>query len=342
MNPHQILSDDDVNVVEFSENPGRRLRVQRQARGLEIERIAAQLHLRPAIIEALEQDRYGELPSPVFVAGYLRNYARLLGLDPDPLIAAYHAVNPAPQAQVPRVPTPPGAQIGSGHLLVRLISLALLVGVVAMLVMWWQDRGGSLDGLIGGAPTTDIVALAGAPDEAAGEQSPPEARSSDPGRIDSAPTLALPLASTPTETSPRTSGLSPTPALALTPPQGPAATEIDEPAGPVPTEALADPDLDSEAAAPAEAEPAAPAPAQVSLRFNGPCWIDVRDASGTVILNGEMKKGDQRVLGGSAPYSFVVGNARATTITVGGEPFDLESHAKGNVARFKLTPGGNG
>ena len=123
MNQVQAVSADDQNVVEFSESPGRRLRVLRQSRGIEIERIAAQLHLRVAAVEALEQDRYPDLPGPVFVAGYLRNYARLLGLDAEPLIGAFRAAHPDPEPVGLRVSPLPRQEIGSGHILVRLISL---------------------------------------------------------------------------------------------------------------------------------------------------------------------------------------------------------------------------
>ncbi len=51
-----------------------------------------------------------------------------------------------------------------------------------------------------------------------------------------------------------------------------------------------------------------------------------------------MAKGDQRVLQGDPPFSFVIGNVTATSMTVGGEPFDLVAHSRGNVARLKLDP----
>ncbi len=154
MNPIQATVPDDQNVVEFSESPGRRLRVHRQSKGLEIARVAAQLHLRPSMVEALEHDQYENLPNPVFVAGYLRNYARVLGLDPEPIVASYRAANPSLEPPPPRVTGPGGPEIGSGHILVRLISLALIAGVIAMLALWWQNRA-------------DLLSMSGAKEDAA-------------------------------------------------------------------------------------------------------------------------------------------------------------------------------
>ncbi len=46
----------------------------------------------------------------------------------------------------------------------------------------------------------------------------------------------------------------------------------------------------------------------------------------------------QHLLGGQPPYSLIIGNAAATKIMVGGQPFDFRSVVRGNVARFILDP----
>ena len=76
------------------------------------------------------------------------------------------------------------------------------------------------------------------------------------------------------------------------------------------------------------------------MSFSGPCWVDIRDSGGGFKLFGEMGKGDRRVLGGTPPYSLILGNTAAVSITVGGEPYDLDGIARGNVARFTLDPAG--
>ena len=193
MNTLHAASPEDPKVLEFAESPGRRLRVHRQAKGLEVERIATQMHLRPAVVEALEQDRYDELPGPVFVIGYLRNYARLVGLDPQPLIEAYRATNPGMEAPAPRVSTAPAPrpEIGSSHVLVRLVSLALIAGVIALLVLWWQNRaeqmaplaldgeegalsmpGDMPEGLPGADPIEEVPEISGVDEEAPADAGP--------------------------------------------------------------------------------------------------------------------------------------------------------------------------
>lgn len=71
------------------ESFGRYLAQQRELRGLEMADVARETRLSPTAIRALEGDRFDELPARVFVVGYLRAYARCVGLGPDELVARY-------------------------------------------------------------------------------------------------------------------------------------------------------------------------------------------------------------------------------------------------------------
>jgi cytoskeleton protein RodZ len=76
----------------------------------------------------------------------------------------------------------------------------------------------------------------------------------------------------------------------------------------------------------------------VVISFTGPTSVDIRDSTMNYGLIGEMDQGDQHLLGGKPPYSLIIGNAAATRIQVGGQPFDFQSVVRGNVARFILDP----
>jgi len=64
----------------------------REKSGMSIEDAAAKLRLSPRQVQALEADDQEALPDAMFVRGFIRNYARLLQLDPQPLLEAYGAV----------------------------------------------------------------------------------------------------------------------------------------------------------------------------------------------------------------------------------------------------------
>jgi len=70
-------------------SPGEVLREARRSRDLSMEYIARQLRLAVNQIDALENDDYKMLPASIFVQGYIRSYASLLGLDSQPLVRRY-------------------------------------------------------------------------------------------------------------------------------------------------------------------------------------------------------------------------------------------------------------
>lgn len=72
--------------------PGPRLRAAREALGVELEDIAKQMRLHPQIIVDLEADKFSDHLALVFVRGYLRSYAGLIGLDPEQVVGEFNAM----------------------------------------------------------------------------------------------------------------------------------------------------------------------------------------------------------------------------------------------------------
>ena len=92
-----------VSTVDVAAAPvqfGRELAAARESCGLSIAEVARQLKLSPTQVEAMEAGDYRRLPGPVFARGFLRNYARLVKLDPEVLRAsAEQRLRPAAQAE---------------------------------------------------------------------------------------------------------------------------------------------------------------------------------------------------------------------------------------------------
>ena len=68
---------------------GQILRQARENKGFTLKEVQDQIRINPAYLQALEESNYAALPSPVHARGFLRNYARFLNLDPDPLLERY-------------------------------------------------------------------------------------------------------------------------------------------------------------------------------------------------------------------------------------------------------------
>jgi len=360
------------------DSPGRALHDARRARKLETVRIANELRLSPETIDSLERDDFEHLPSAVFVAGYIRTYARLLELDPEPLIARFRELHPGAEAP-PRValrasrPTPkPGSSDKRISLTPILLTLVLLVAIAAASYLWFSGNGWFSGNEWISNDTEDPASAKTAPDTAPfsasvdpapyepdttnlGEaefenagRAAPASPSNEPKGEDSVSVI--------TDTSPSDSLMPATDQADPTsrPAQLPRPETREQTAADMNTGVELLPPVTQEQSGPAdsgaagevsETEPQADATSintqvtgEVVATFSGPCWVDIRDAEGQVLLFGEMAAGDRRVLDGDPPYSLVLGNAAATELTVGGKPFDLRTIAKGNVARFTLDP----
>lgn len=118
---------------------GERLRNAREAKRLTLEDASAQTRIRPAYLQALEDEAFDQLPGPIYAKGFLRVYAAVLGLDPDDLVAVYPEAFAAPRsslmehpAEVPIRPVaaPSRARRFSAYALAVLFIAASIVGYV--------------------------------------------------------------------------------------------------------------------------------------------------------------------------------------------------------------------
>ncbi len=65
---------------------GETLKKAREEQGWSVDWVASELKLRVDYVRAMEEDRWNVFPAPVYAKGALRSYARLLKLDPEPLV----------------------------------------------------------------------------------------------------------------------------------------------------------------------------------------------------------------------------------------------------------------
>jgi len=350
----QFIPDQgDEPIVETNDSPGCRLRGARQTRGLSVEQAAAQLHLTPDTILALERDDYAALQGHVFVIGYMRNYARLVMLDAEPLLDKYRATATEESVAQPLGHAPLQQQPRSSRFPIKLFGgLAIVAGIGALTFFWWNSQYGS--GPEPG-PESGPVDIQTTP-----EMTSP--LSMEDNKDSAGPLMAA--AEAPVEPEPQASALSPAEMSMSAPGQDsetipteredpPATLTTDHALEPIAEQAMETTESSAvsqpspstpntampKTVAETEAPPAAePVEGEIVMAFSGPCWVDIRDSERKFKLFGEMSKDDRHVLEGTPPYSMILGNAAAVSITVGGAPFDLSDIARGNVARFTLDP----
>ncbi len=300
--------------------PGQRLKRGRELRGLSLADVAASLKLSLRFIEAIEQDRYDQLPEPVFVRGYMRSYARLLQLDEADVVAKFDQALEARQGVLQENDAVhPAHALRHRRRLSRLAWVGSIILVLAMLAggfIWSAREEVDHPEIDAVHPLVQTLATRVAP-----------ARS--PVALSSAKPLApLPV------TVPAASVVVPTPPT-------PAVT-----APPAPVAAPATAAAPATTVTPATAALVAPAPAPVpalatgSLRMNlqADAWIQVKDAdSGKVLLSGMQHPG-QLALPGAGPWRLRIGNAEAVHLEKDGQTVDLGPYIHDHVASLTLQP----
>ena len=348
-----VMSDQSsTNVAEFfSPGPGERLRAARLSMGYDLAKIASELHLTASVVEALEADDFHDVGARVFVRGYLRNYARVVGMPVESVLRQFDEKWPdddARHSMVRQSPTLP-ADGGPSRGWAGAMTWLMILGLVALFLMWWrgyldeivpeQIRSTSVvEGLGSSATVTaeyEGLPLDNAPIPADGGLRLPARSSEEP--VDDEPAAAeAGIGETPS--------LEPAPAGQLALPAVDSTVNAVSPAVTEPGPAVV-PAAPASAVAPLDVSstdeggaPVVDGTQQIVMTFNAACWVDVRDSERKFKLFGEIAKGSRKVLGGQPPYKLVIGNAEAVSITVNGKPLDLAPYAKGNVARFTLDP----
>ena len=326
------MSDNhDITAADAapSASPGEMLRRERETQGLAQEDVAAALNLRQSVVAGIEEDNYEQVPIAAYRRGYLRAYARLLGMNDNQILEAYSArfgSHDSEHRVTPVQVTRPPSRIGA--LLFKLVTLLVIAGLIGLTVVWWQSRDGNqppavdesgpvsvetLDGTttIEEAPHSDIVeAIPPVPLEGV---DPLDTSAPQRGEVDSSGAEALMAQDVPS------------PAVNVTEP-------LD---GTTDTAAVAEVEVEPEAET---AEAATPADRNtLQLTFNEQSWTEIFDAANQRVFVGLQEPGTVATVEGEPPFRLTIGNATGVELRWGGEPVDLGAQAgANNVARFTL------
>ena len=275
---------------------GRELAAAREAQGLALADVAQQLKFAPRQLEALEQEHFAALPGATFAKGMVRSYARLLKLDPEPLLQRV-----AGQFEVPDsnrlaaryhqpVPFSDGARKSTFVYLGLSAGVLVLVGAVAY--EWHQER------LAAGKSRETAVA------KAAPKETKPRA---EPIAVQPA---AAPVSAAPENT------------------KSVVAVAVPPPPAMVPEK--------PKVIAPEKPKAVGTGPHRLVVRMDGEAWIEIKDAADRMLVSSLNPPGSERVVRGKPPYSLVIGNASNVTVLYDDKPIDLAPHTRQDVARLTV------
>ena len=295
--------------------PGHLLRQAREEQGLSQKETARDLHLTSKVINAIEEDDFELIPSFVFARGYIRSYARHLGLDGQTLVAEFDLAYGVPNNSAkPMSAIRKGVQQSKpGDTWVKLISIVFVVGLVAASIVWWQSQNGSqmLPQLSSGAeqelPSGTLV----------------EGLDTDDANLD-----LLLLSTNESE-------------VDAIVPEAESIIESEE-AQVVVVEPVVDPVAEAASEqAPKEVTDAVvllPNQAQLVMVFDKDCWVEIKDANGKMVLSDLYSAGDtiEQVI--TAPIEVLLGRSSGVaTMTFDGRTIDLKPHTRKDIARLTLS-----
>jgi cytoskeleton protein RodZ len=310
--------------------------------GLSLEQTAARIRLHPRQLRALENEDLAALPAAAYVAGFVRNYARELKIDPGPLIEDLNAKLRISGLGTPAPDLGPGGAVpvrvlddrGWRHLVLAGIVIALVcAGLIGAWMAHADLRLGSTAARRAQAPAVGApaapVPAAQAPSAGEPPQQAPGAAGAPKDGVEAAPAADAAVSSTAA---------------------APVAADTAPPAGTGALPAAAQPAVPTPGSTPAGAAaegsgaaPLAPAPGAATglvLRFTDRSWFEVSRPNGRVLMSRNGEAGSIELLNAAPPLQLVVGRAGAVQVEFRGRPVDLKPYVNNNgVARLTLADG---
>lgn len=143
---------------------GQTLRAAREAQGISLDEAAMRLRLMHRQLAAIEADDFESLGQIVFARGFVRNYARLLGLVPEDLLARMQGA-PEPAAVSQSEPPLPRSWLTSPWLILALLGLLVGVAVPVALYLWLNSEvdDGSVNQVLSSTQVRSVPAAAPVP-----------------------------------------------------------------------------------------------------------------------------------------------------------------------------------
>ncbi|MGY6404581.1 cytoskeleton protein RodZ [Vibrio parahaemolyticus] len=314
-----MTEHENTNEVPLSIEAGTLLKNKRESLGMTQKQVADRLRLRVSVIEDIENNRFESQQVATFTRGYLRSYAKFVGLDEKVvLVALEQTADVKPKEQEIEMQSFSRKTKHEKHnsriMLLTWVIAIVIIGISA--AWWWQNQQEN--------SLAQVVA------EANVETSQPSA--DEIADIDLMTEEEL-IASTPAELAASNNTASESSINAAQNDEVvPAETEEST------TEATQEPVAVIEAAEEVQEEsPVVPeGMTLLTMKFKADCWIQVKDTNGKTLVSGTQKPGQDVELTGKAPFKVILGAPEGVTMTFASEPVDLSGYTSGKVARFTL------
>lgn len=314
--PHDIQDDSQAA------GPGQLLRNAREQLGWTREQVASRIHLRLTLIAAIESDTYDKHTSHTFIRGYLRTYAKLVGIPEETILAAYDKLGLTPPDNIDMQSFSRRSRQQANDSRLKVVTWLVILVLIALSVAWWWQSTARRSAGDEALAATEMSATSSTPAEPAITQ--PDAINTDPVEGATVAPAATDVTA-PAVVSEASATLAPASAAV-------APTDVNADVGTVTDVAVSG--ANGTESNEAVVDPAT-AP-QLKMSFTADCWLDVKDANGKTLFSGLKKANDELVLEGAEPLKFIIGAPMAVKLDYKGQSFDMSRYNNGRTARFSL------
>lgn len=324
-------------------HPGETLKAARETKGLSTADAAASLRLPEKILLHLEAGRFDKLPGDTFARGYVRSYARLLGLDANRLVLEYDRARgiEVRERQVSGIDKM-GRPGRTGGMLMTWTTVVVALAILASILLWWYDsqpaRSVSDVATIASQALDEVeVDAMTLPEDFAADPDPAVETDAMLSELAESPTAgSLPTDSTVADSTEVTGDSAGT--ATSVPAQTGDAVIVEQPAVqpdlPAPPVTMA---ADSAATEPEAEQPATAGTGGLQMRFTGDCWVQVTTPNGETLHSALMQAGQNLSIDHPGPVDVVIGAVEAVSqIAFNGEPVDTHSIRQSGVVRLRL------
>ena len=308
--PHDIQDDSQAA------GPGQLLRNAREQLGWTREQVASRIHLRLTLIAAIEADTYDKNTSHTFIRGYLRAYAKLVGIPEETILAAYEKLGLTPPDNIDMQSFSRRSRQQANDSRLKVVTWLVILVLIGLSVAWWwqstarRSAGDEALAATEMSSTTDMGVTGNMP----GATLAPAMEMADPA--------VMPAVSDAAATAVEQTVSSAAATAAPATPSSAAATDV---SAEVATSAGEGETVSDAATA-----------SQLKMNFTADCWLDVKDANGKTLFSGLKKANDQLVLEGSEPLKLIIGAPMAVNIEYQGKSIDMSRYNNGRTARLSL------
>jgi cytoskeletal protein RodZ len=175
-----------------SDTLGERFRAAREARGLSLSDVAEQIRIRSLYLAAVEDENWNTIGAPVYIRGFLRTYARFLGIDPEEAVAAFNRTHPSGSA-AQNAAHAPERETSPVHRGALLIWIASAVAVLLIAFVVYNELTMRRAQSTAGAAPAGVAAVSEAPSPQASVPPSPTPAKPEAAAAGGANTLALVL-----------------------------------------------------------------------------------------------------------------------------------------------------